>query len=279
MRGERFGQLGGERGAARETGQHGREVPADGSGDGAFGPDQRQRVGELGGQRLGGVAVRGDGRAAAFGELVEAVGEAGQCLGRRVEQADPVGEREQRDEQRPEGAGGGRGRPLDVELGVVRGGGQGDGEAAGLDDGVREGAAGGGDGDDGAAAAVRLFDELGQARVGGVWPGEQQQVQRAGPAGQGPAQCAGQRGDAGGREEGGRAAAAAECGDEVGDAGGGRAGAGDEDGTRPSVGGQVGDAGLGGAAGGGADPGAGFGDTAQQPEAVGARQRLGGVEE
>ena len=110
VRGERLGQVGGEGRAAGEFGERGGEAAACRARGVPFGPDQGQGVGELGGEGLGGVAVGRDGRAAAFGGLVEAVGDLLQGLGRRGEQAGAVQEGEQRGEQGPQGAGrGGRG--------------------------------------------------------------------------------------------------------------------------------------------------------------------------
>lgn len=119
--GKRLGEFGGEGRAAGKLGQDGGESAADRGRGFALRPDEGQAVGELGSKGLGRVAVRGDGRTAAFRGAVEAVGDALQRLGGRGDQADPVEQREQRGEQGPERAGA-RGRRLDVVL-AVRGGG------------------------------------------------------------------------------------------------------------------------------------------------------------
>ena len=80
--GQGLGEFGGEGRAAGEFGEDGGEAAARGARGGALGPDQRERVGELGGEGLGRVAVRGDGRAAALGGAVEPVGDLLQGLRR-----------------------------------------------------------------------------------------------------------------------------------------------------------------------------------------------------
>src|SRR5690606_32781066 len=131
-----------------------------------------------------------------------------------------------------------------------------DEQAADGPDGIGERGAGRGHGDDRTAAPVGLLREHGQAGLGAVRGGDQQQVDGAGPAGQLPAQGTGGRGHTGGGQPGDGAAGAGERADQVGGMGGGGTRSGDQDGTRAAVGPEVAHAGLGGVPDGGADPGA-----------------------
>ncbi len=119
VRGERLGQFGDDGRGAGQFGERGGEAAARRTGRGALGPDDRQGVGQLGSQGLGRVAVGHDGRPAAFGDAVEAVGDLLDGLGRRVEQGGAVEQREERGEQRPQDAGGGTGEGLVVVVGAV----------------------------------------------------------------------------------------------------------------------------------------------------------------
>lgn len=138
---------------------------------------------------------------------------------------------------------------------------------------------GGGDGDDAAAPAVRLFGEEREARLGAVRRDDQQQVHGAGPAGQRPAHGARRGGDPGGVDAGDGRGGACQCRDQVGDAGRGGAGARDQYGAGAALGVQCGDPRLGGVPGGGTDPGPGLGGTAEQAAAVCSGQGFRGVEQ
>ncbi|CAM5684950.1 hypothetical protein SVIOM342S_00880 [Streptomyces violaceorubidus] len=276
VRGQRLGEVGDDRGGAGQFGEGGGETAAGGPGGGALGPDDGEGFGQFGRQGLGGVAVGHDGGSAAFGDGVEAVGDLLHDLGRRLEHAGAVQQREKRGEQRPQDAGGGTGEGLVV---VVEGGRHRDEQAARGAHRIAERGAGGGDGHDRAAPAVCLFGEQGETRLGAVGGGDQQEVHGTGPAGQLPAQGARGGGNAGGGETGDGAARAGEGAEEVGGVGGGGAGARDQYGTRAAVRLEVADAGIGGVPGGGADAGTGLGGAAEQTAAVGLGQALRGVEE
>ncbi|CAM5634396.1 hypothetical protein SMICM304S_04083 [Streptomyces microflavus] len=267
----------GQGGAAGELGQYGGEAAADRACGSALRPQQRQAVREFGGERLGRVAVRGDGRAAAFRGAVQAVGHLLQLLGGRRHQAHPVEQRQQRGEQGPQGAGAGGGG-LRVVL-AVRGGRHRDDQAVHPVDRLAQRGAGGGDGDHGAAAAVRLLGEEGQAGLRAVGGHDEEEVHGAGPAGQRPAQGARGGGDARGVDPGHGGCRARQRADQVGDAGCGGAGAGDEDGAGAALRVQAADAGLGGVPGGGTDPGTCLGGAAEQVAAVGPGQGFRGVEQ
>lgn len=106
--GQGLRELRGKRRQPREFGEDRGEPAARGARGGALGPDQRKRVGELRGEGLRRIAVRGDGGSAALRRTVQPVGDLLQGLRRRLQEADAVEEDEERCEQGPERAGAGR---------------------------------------------------------------------------------------------------------------------------------------------------------------------------
>ncbi len=275
--GERLGKFGREGRAAGEFGQDRGEPAPDRARGVALRPDEGQGVREFGGEGLGRVAVRGDGRPAALRRTVQAVGDALQCLRGRGDQADAVEEREQRGDQGPEGAGAGC-RGLGVVL-AVRGGGHRDDEAVHPVDRFAQRRLPGRHGHDRATAAVRLLGEEGETRFGPVRRGDEEQVDGAGPAGQRPAHRARGGGDAGRVDARDRGEGSGQSRDQVGDAGRGGTGACDEDAARAALRVQLADPGLHRLACGGTDPGPGLGGAAEQAAAVGSGQGLRGVEQ
>lgn len=137
----------------------------------------------------------------------------------------------------------------------------------------------GGDGDDGGAAPVGLLGEDGEAGLGSVGGGDEQQVDGSGPAGQGPAQRPGGVRDAGRVQADDGRGGPGERSEQVRDPGGGGAGPGDEDGAGAAVGAQVSETGLGGVPGRGAHPCSGVRGAAEEAAAVGARKIVRCVEE